>query len=87
MHDDYLDLDSAWKEYDRAYTLWGAAVDGSKENGFKRAPQARCRRLGLRMAQALKRLNEAAKYALEGMRSHGWATDDTPKAKKAKAKR
>jgi hypothetical protein len=74
MHDDYMDLDDAWKEYDRAYTLWGQAVDGTKDNGFKSAPPGVCRRRALRMSRALQRLNEAAKAALEGMASHGWPT-------------
>lgn len=71
-HDDYLDLDAAWREYDRAYVLWGQAVDGNEENGWKRAPEPLCNRRARRMAKALRELNRAALAALEGIKSRGW---------------
>jgi hypothetical protein len=76
-HDDYLDLDAAWREYDRAYVLWGQAVDGSEENGFKSAPASLTQRRFNRMARALIRLHEAAKAALAGHESRGWTRKTT----------
>lgn len=70
-HDDFLDLESAWREYDRAYTLWGQAVDG-QEPDFKPAPAATRIRRGTRLARAMQRLHKAAKHALENHAERGW---------------
>lgn len=58
-HDDYMDVAAAYREYERAYELWGNAVDG-EEPEFKPLPFRLLARRRARMIRALKEISRIA---------------------------
>lgn len=81
-HDDYMDTRSAFRAFERAYELWGQAVDGTEAGHFEdKAPEALQNRRGNNLVKSLETLVSAAQYAAGSARERGWGAVKTRQRK------